>query len=98
MKTTPSVLALIPARAGSKGIPHKNIRLLSGKPLLHFSCACALASQHVTRTIVSSDCPQIAEIARRAGAETPFRIPQQGRDEGSVGPRRSRKGVEPIAD
>jgi CMP-N-acetylneuraminic acid synthetase len=72
-----SILALIPARAGSKGIPGKNTRLLAGKPLLEYSCACALESRRVTRTIVSTDCPQIARLARAAGVEAPFLRPAE---------------------
>ncbi len=69
------ILALIPARAGSKSIPHKNIQPLAGKPLLAWSIEHALASRHITRTIVSTDSPLYAEIARSFGAETPFLRP-----------------------
>jgi CMP-N-acetylneuraminic acid synthetase len=82
MSTQASVLALIPARAGSKGVPGKNTRALAGKPLLHYSCRCALESDQVTRTIVSTDCEQIAATARSGGAETPFlRPPELARDD-----------------
>lgn len=77
MTTKPSVLALIPARGGSKGVPRKNIRKLAGKPLLHYSCECALGSQRVTRTIVSTDCEQIATAARLGGVEVPFLRPAE---------------------
>ena len=77
MQKQPSVLALIPARAGSKGIPGKNVRILAGKPLLHYSCECALGSRWVARTIVSTDCEQIAAVARLGGAETPFLRPAE---------------------
>jgi N-acylneuraminate cytidylyltransferase len=69
------VLALIPARGGSKAIPRKNLLMVRGKPLIAYSIAHALASRHVTRTIVSTDDPEIAEIARAAGAEVPFMRP-----------------------
>ena len=69
------VLALIPARGGSKGIPRKNIRSFAGYPLIAFSIAAALQAETVTRVIVSTDDEEIAKIARRFGAETPFLRP-----------------------
>ncbi len=72
---THEVLALIPARSGSKGIPHKNIRRLMGKPLLAHSIEHALKSKLITRTIVSTDSQIYVEIAREYGAETPFLRP-----------------------
>jgi YrbI family 3-deoxy-D-manno-octulosonate 8-phosphate phosphatase len=66
------VLALIPARGGSKGIPHKNIKKLAGCPLISYSIEAALKADSVTRTIVSTDDPEIAEVARGYGAEVPF--------------------------
>ena len=69
------VLALVPARGGSKSIPGKNIKLVAGKPLISYSIAHALASQLITRVIVSTDSEEIAEIARAHGAETPFLRP-----------------------
>ena len=71
------VLALIPARAGSKSIPHKNIQPLAGKPMLAWSIGHALASTRITRTIVSTDSPMYAQIAREFGAETPFLRPAE---------------------
>jgi N-acylneuraminate cytidylyltransferase len=71
------VLALIPARGGSKSIPRKNIRALAGQPLIAYSIAAALAAQTVTRTIVSTDDEEIAALARRYGAETPFLRPAE---------------------
>jgi len=71
------ILALIPARSGSKSIPHKNVRLLAGKPLLAYSIEHALASRLINRVIVSTDSPVYAEIARRYGAETPFLRPPE---------------------
>lgn len=65
------VLALIPARAGSKGLPGKNIRPLHGKPLLAWPIAAAKASQYVDRVIVSTDSAEFAEIARAHGADVP---------------------------
>jgi YrbI family 3-deoxy-D-manno-octulosonate 8-phosphate phosphatase len=69
------ILALIPARGGSKSIPRKNIRLLAGHPLLAYSIAAALQSQLVSRTIISTDDEEIAQIAQDYGAEAPFLRP-----------------------
>ena len=71
------VLALIPARGGSKALPRKNVRLLAGKPLIAHSIGHALAAETVTRTIVSTDDEEIAEAARAAGAEVPFMRPAE---------------------
>lgn len=77
----PEVLALIPARGGSKSIPRKNIRLLAGHPLIAYSIAAGLAAETVTRVIVSTDDEEIAAVARRYGAETPFlRPPEASQD------------------
>lgn len=65
-------LALIPARGGSKRIPKKNIKLLAGKPLIVYTIEAALASKIFAKVIVSTDDPEIAEIAKQAGAELPF--------------------------
>ena len=73
----PEVLALIPARGGSKGIPRKNIRDFAGAPLIAYSIAAALQAQHVTRVIVSTDDEEIAAVARHWGAETPFLRPTE---------------------
>jgi len=71
------VLALIPARGGSKGIPRKNIRDFAGFPLLAWSVAAGLGSGLVTRVIVSTDDDEIAAVAREYGAETPFLRPAE---------------------
>lgn len=79
---TGGVLALIPARSGSKSLPHKNIRDFDGKPLLAHSILQALSAQRVDRVIVSTDSERYAEIARAFGAETPFlRPPELATDE-----------------
>jgi len=75
--TNPEVLALIPARGGSKGIPRKNIRPFAGYPLIAYSIAAALQAQSVMRVIVSTDDQEIAEVARHCGAETPFLRPAE---------------------
>ena len=71
------MLAIIPARSGSKGIPDKNIRLCNGRPLLSYSIEQALAAKKVSRVIVSTDSIGYAEIARQFGAETPFIRPME---------------------
>jgi CMP-N-acetylneuraminic acid synthetase len=71
------VLALIPARGGSKSIPRKNIRPFAGHPLIAYSIAAGLAAETVTRVIVSTDDEEIAAISRRYGAETPFLRPAE---------------------
>lgn len=71
------VLALIPARGGSKSIPRKNIRPFAGHPLLAYSIAAGLQAQAVTRVVVSTDDEEIAVVARQYGAETPFLRPAE---------------------
>ena len=66
------VIAVIPARGGSKGIPRKNIKPLCGKPLIAYTIEAALQSKYLDRTIVSTDDKKIADIARKLGAEVPF--------------------------
>ncbi|MBK9600298.1 MAG: acylneuraminate cytidylyltransferase [Anaerolineales bacterium] len=72
-----NILALIPARGGSKGIPRKNIRNFAGYPLIAWSIAAAKQSELVTRIIVSTDDEEIAAVAREWGAETPFLRPAE---------------------
>jgi CMP-N-acetylneuraminic acid synthetase len=69
------VVAIIPARGGSKGLPGKHLRLLAGRPLLAYAIEPALASPLVDRVIVSTDDEAIASAARALGAETPFLRP-----------------------
>jgi CMP-N,N'-diacetyllegionaminic acid synthase len=69
------VLALVPARGGSKGIPDKNIRLLGGHTLLHYAAQAALASGVVDRTVLTTDSDRVAAEGRRAGIEVPFMRP-----------------------
>jgi YrbI family 3-deoxy-D-manno-octulosonate 8-phosphate phosphatase len=71
------VLAIIPARGGSKGIPRKNIRSFAGYPLIAWSIAAALQSESVTRVIVSTDDEEIAAVAHEHGTETPFLRPAE---------------------
>jgi len=68
-----SIICIIPARGGSKGIPHKNARLLNGKPLLVYSIQHAQQSQEIERLVVSTDDDEIAAIAAHYGAEVVLR-------------------------
>jgi len=78
------VLALIPARGGSKSIPRKNLLVIGGKPLIAHSIAQARASRYVTRTIVSTDDEEIAHVAREHGAEVPFMRPAEFAQDASL--------------
>jgi CMP-N-acetylneuraminic acid synthetase len=71
------IIAVIPARGGSKGIPHKNIIPVSGKPLICYTIDSALKSTLVNRVIVSTDDEEIAKIAKDSGAELPFLRPAE---------------------
>jgi CMP-N,N'-diacetyllegionaminic acid synthase len=74
--TQPRILAVIPARGGSKGIPRKNVAVVGGKPLLAYTIAAAKAASHLLyRTIVSTDDEEIAVIAVKNGVEVPFLRP-----------------------
>lgn len=76
VETGARVLAVVPARGGSKGIPRKNIRNFAGHPLIAYSIAAGLHSILVNRVIVSTDDEEIAAVARQYGAETPFLRPE----------------------
>lgn len=69
------MIAIIPARGGSKRIPRKNIRPFHGKPIIAYSIDVALQSNLFDRVIVSTDDTEIAEVALRSGAEVPFMRP-----------------------
>jgi CMP-N,N'-diacetyllegionaminic acid synthase len=69
------VLALIPARGGSKSVPRKNIFPLMGKPMIAWAIEHAQACEHITRVIVTTDDEEIAQVARSYGAEVPFMRP-----------------------
>ena len=77
LEMTQNILALIPARGGSKGIPRKNTMMLGGKPLIAHSILQAKASQRINRVIVSTDDAEISEVANEWGAEVPFIRPAQ---------------------
>jgi CMP-N,N'-diacetyllegionaminic acid synthase len=70
-----SVIAIISARGGSKGLPGKNLRLLDGRPLVAWPVSTALGAASVDRVIISTDDAAIAEAARAAGADVPFMRP-----------------------
>lgn len=72
---TKKTVVVIPARGGSRGIPDKNIRDFAGKPLIAWAIELALATRGVSRVIVSTDSPRIADVARKYGAEVPFLRP-----------------------
>jgi CMP-N-acetylneuraminic acid synthetase len=66
------ILGLIPARGGSKAIPRKNIVLLAGKPLLAYTCEAAVGSLKLDRVILSTDDPEIVQVAQKYGVDAPF--------------------------
>lgn len=66
------IIGIILARGGSKGVPRKNIKKLNGKPLIYYVIKAGLKSKYINRLIVSTDDSEIAEVAKRYGAEVPF--------------------------
>ncbi len=82
----PQVVAIIPARGGSKGLPRKNLLNLAGKPLIAYSIETALATPSIDRVVVSTDDPEIARVASDYGAEVPFlRPPSLASDTSLIG-------------
>jgi len=75
------MIAIIPARGGSKGLPGKNIRILCGKPLIAYTIEAAKEAKCISKVIVSTDSEEIAETARAYGAETPFIRPESLSDD-----------------
>jgi len=76
------LLAVIPAKSGSRGIPNKNATLIAGKPLIQWTIECALAAPSVDRVLVTTDSPELADLAVRNGADAPFlRPPELARDD-----------------
>lgn len=71
------VLALVPARSGSKGLPMKNIRLLQGRPLLAWPIDAARNTHYIDRVVVSTDSEEYAKLAHAAGADVPFLRPDE---------------------
>ena len=71
-----NILAIIPARAGSKGIPNKNFKSLAGKPLIYHTFKQIKLSKYITRTIVSTDSIKIKEFSEKNLIEAPFLRPK----------------------
>lgn len=71
------ILAIIPARGGSKGIPSKNIIEIYGKPLIQYSIESANSSKYIDRTIISTDDLKIKEVAEKCGGDVPFLRPEE---------------------
>lgn len=83
------ILAIIPARGGSKGIPRKNIKKISGKPLIAWTIEESKKSRYLDRIIVSTEDEEIAEISKSFGAEVPFLRPKELSED-------TTPGIEPI--
>lgn len=75
------VLGVVPARGGSRGIPGKNLADLAGKPLIQYSFDAIRLSSSISRAIISTDEPAIAEYARKQGVEVPFLRPERLADD-----------------
>lgn len=80
------ILAVIPARAGSKGIPRKNIRLLAGKPLIYYSIRTARHCSAIMDIVLTTDSVEIADLAQQYGADIVFRSPELATDEATLDP------------
>jgi N-acylneuraminate cytidylyltransferase/CMP-N,N'-diacetyllegionaminic acid synthase len=76
-ETQEKMIAIIPARGGSKGLPGKNIRPLAGKPLIAWTIQAALGARTISRVILSTDSEEIADVGRANGAEIPFMRPSE---------------------
>lgn len=92
------VLAIIPARGGSKSIPRKNAQLFAGYPLLAYSVAAALQSKLVTRTLISTDDEEMAQLGRDFGAEAPFLRPTEFAQDSSTDMSLFRHALKWLAD
>lgn len=79
------ILAVIPARGGSKGIAHKNIKLCNGKPLIAWTIESAKSSQYIDRLILSSESQEIIDVARQYDCEVPFVRPVELAKDGTPG-------------
>ena len=71
------ILAIIPARGGSKGVPRKNIKDLDGKPLIAYTIEAAKKSKYIDRIVVSTEDEEIADVSKKNGGEVPFLRPTQ---------------------
>lgn len=86
MSKRPETIAIIPARGGSKGIPRKNIADLAGKPLIAYSILAARHARCIDRVVVSTEDEEIAEVARKYGADVPFLRPKElAQDNSGIG-------------
>ena len=81
MKNNEKILAIIPARGGSKGIPNKNIIDIGGNPLIKYTIDAALKSKMLTHCVVSTDSDVISDVAKSCGAMVPFRRPDSLSDD-----------------
>ncbi|MBY0540640.1 MAG: acylneuraminate cytidylyltransferase family protein [Campylobacterales bacterium] len=70
------MIAIVPARGGSKGLPGKNIKNLLGKPMIAYTIEEALKSKYITEVIISTDCNEIEKVAIKYGAKSPFLRPE----------------------
>ncbi len=75
------VVAIIPARGGSKGLPRKNIRMLAGKPLVAYAIEVAKKCPYINRVLVSTDDKEIADVSKKWGADVPFLRPAEFSDD-----------------
>ncbi|MDD3237421.1 MAG: acylneuraminate cytidylyltransferase family protein [Candidatus Gastranaerophilales bacterium] len=80
------ILSIIPARAGSKGIPGKNIKMLAGKPLIAHTIEASLKSKYITRTVLSTESSKIKDIALSFGSEVVDRPVELAQDETKTAP------------
>jgi CMP-N-acetylneuraminic acid synthetase len=78
------ILGIIPARGGSKGVPGKNILQVDGKPLLAYAIACGEASEKISQVVVSTDSPEIAQVAKDYGAQVMLRPQELAADASDV--------------
>ncbi len=76
------IIAIIPARGGSKGIPRKNIKLLAGKPMIAYIIEAVKKAKGIDRVLVSTEDVEIAEVAKKYGAEVPFLRPSELAEDG----------------
>lgn len=81
-----NILAVIPARAGSKGIPNKNLRIIAGHPLIYYSVQNAKLSEYITDIVVSTDSPDIALLAKQMGVAVRWRLPELCKDDVPLDP------------
>lgn len=78
-----NILAIIPARGGSKGVPRKNIKILNGKPLIAYTIEEAKKSKYIDRIIISTDDEEIANVSKKFNAEIPFLRPKEFAEDNS---------------